>query len=167
MMANYFKLLTNINPLCIEQATMNESFEEDRENPAYRQTMIKYKPLKSIVLKQDSSYWVEGNRHNFYDICVFHPRTIYENMQPTWLLHSTGTKQYNLEIKNIDLNNTIMQVFVKKEFDEDYPNITPIINRLTSENQHLFTFYLNTGDYVVMFHDKYRKMLFKKVIKIE
>ncbi len=167
MMANYFRRLTNINPLCIEQATMNESFEEKREYPAYRQTMKKYKPLKSIVLKQDSTFWVQSNRQGFHDICVFHPRTIYENIRPTWLTQSTGTKEYKFTTNNIDLDNTITQVYVKKEFDQDFPNITPLINRITSKNQHFFTFYLNSGDYVILIRDKYGSILFNKIIKID
>jgi hypothetical protein len=167
MMANYFKLLTKINPLCIEQATMNESFEEKMEYPEYRQIMKKYKSLNSIVLKQDDKYWVQSDKQDYHDICVFHPRTIYENSYPSWLLHSTGTKQYDLNIDSIDLKNTIMQVFIKKEFDQDYPNITPLINRITNERQTLFALYLNPGDYVVLFLDRYRNMLFKKTFKIE
>ncbi len=164
-MAAQFKMLTNIDPLCIEQAIMIEGFEPKKEHPAYRATMLKYKPQQSIVLTKGKEYWINQNDTKPFDIQVFHPRTVYEVGYPTWLLKNSGNLSYILKTpKKINLENTLMQVYVKKEYVKDYPNSIPVINRIVKGQSTHFLFNINKGEYIVIFIDKYRNILFQKTI---
>lgn len=169
MMAAYFKLLSGIEPFCIEQATMIEKVTIDKEHPAYRQIMSKNRLKESVVLERNNEYWTIPERRASHDMCVFHQRNEYNNTQyPIWLLNSTGKISHTLNLESIKTKeNYLLQVYVKKEYDEAIFEAVPIINRITNKTNNTLQINLSQGEYVVLVFDKYKNCLYNKNIKIK
>jgi hypothetical protein len=166
MMASYFKLLSGIEPFCIEQATMIEGYDETKEHPAYKQINKKNSPCNSIVLEKDGNYWTTSERKGSYEMCIFHCRSQYENNYPTWLVNSTGNKNYEIKIDNLKkYQNNILQIYIKKEYDEQVFEAVPIINRIIHDTKQP-QIKLKKGEYTILVFDKYKNALYKENVKI-
>jgi hypothetical protein len=81
MMAQIFKEESDIEPLCIEQTKMTESFSELNENPYYALGQRLNRHEGSVVFQKKDTIWVNPADTGKYDIQVFHPRTSYVENQ--------------------------------------------------------------------------------------
>lgn len=165
MMANYFKLLSGIEPFCIEQATMIEGIDKTKEHQAYKQVMKKYNPTTSIVLKKNNDYWTVPEKKGFHEMCVFHPRSEYESNHPSWLLNSTGNNEHEIKLdKTKNYKNCLLQVYVKDEYDNEIFEAIPVINRIIDGNTNIQV-KLKKGQYTILIFDKFKNALYKENIK--
>jgi hypothetical protein len=88
LMAGYFRRLTGIDPLSVDQTLMSEHSKPEREWPDYRlaleKGLVKERP---VVLRgaKEGEFFVPVSARKNYDLVVFHPRSRYEDGRPTWL----------------------------------------------------------------------------------
>ena len=84
MMAQYFKELSGIDPLTVDQAAMMEYATPKYENPLYAQALQRHRFAQPTVFRNPTGgYW--SNEPGRRDLTVFHPRTQYRNARPDWL----------------------------------------------------------------------------------
>lgn len=83
MMASYFKQMTGIDPLTINQDWMTEHSAPEHEAPIYRWATEKGLVQEPVVFRNaEGSFW---SRSKAVDVALFHPRSRYENGRPHWL----------------------------------------------------------------------------------
>ncbi len=93
MMAQYFKEITGIDPLTIEQTLMSEHSGHDFEFPEY-----KYADKKGLITDYVSFSKNDGTIFSaeYGDVTVFHPRTKRINLRPHWLNFNNLKYSYQL-----------------------------------------------------------------------
>jgi hypothetical protein len=84
-MAVYFKEITGIDPITINQTVMTEQSSPDYENECYRDVVDRGLVTNATIFQCEEDFWAHKDYRDFYDILFFHPRTQYENGRPTWM----------------------------------------------------------------------------------
>lgn len=93
MMAQYFKELSGIDPLTIEQTLMSEHSAPEYELPEYR-----YADAKGLLtdyvsfIRADKTLYAK----DFGDLTVFHPRTKFISKRPHWINFNNTKYPYQL-----------------------------------------------------------------------
>lgn len=163
MMAQFFQELTGITPFCIEQTIMTEADSIHKEHPIYRFVEQKHSFDKSIILKLKTGLFVEPDLKNSIDVQVFHPRTVFDtNNYALWLLHKGNNKQ-KFSFKAKQYSNTIFQVFNHQEYSNLAFKAVPMLNLPLNGNNE-FELFLPDGVYSVLVFDRYRNILFNKIL---
>ncbi len=145
-MAVYFEQLTGISPYSIDQTTMSEHSHPDKENAIYKEIVNSGK-LKSsgILFNEEGALWSPFGPEKFYDLIVFHPRTVYKNNRPTWLFHIEG--RIPLVIPSKICKNTfpcVIEAFNQNETVESVP-----IDRFLITKKQSITLALMPGIYMI------------------
>jgi hypothetical protein len=165
MMAQIFKEEAGLEPLCIEQTMMTESFNALNENLYYAlcQRLIRHEG--SIVFQKKDTIWVNPADTGKYDIQVFHPRTMYvKNQIPTWM---TVNGQYNkvFKLNKLKFEHQLFQIFYFQERETENGYAVPLIN-IVLGRKNRFNVNLDKGTYVAMIRDVHGISLYYKKFKI-
>ena len=122
-MALYFRELTGINPLTIDQTEMSERGGPKLENAVYKFAIDKWKLTKPTIFRSaDGNFFVGGTLKGFVDLQVFSPRSEYRDGRPTWLLLN-GLRAYH-QVSIGDLKPDfpyLVQAFLASEGDDAVP----------------------------------------------
>lgn len=83
-MAQHFKKLSGIDPLCIEQTMMVDHDVPAHDHPFYRAVVESLHPTKPIIFI-DASGKPWSLKAKAYDVSVFFPPQVLRRERPTWL----------------------------------------------------------------------------------
>ena len=83
MMAGYFKEMSGIDPLTVNQTPMTEHGSPEYEQPLYRWAVDRGLVVEPAIFRDAAGEpWTASKGA---DMAVFHPRSRYENGRPDWL----------------------------------------------------------------------------------
>lgn len=162
-MAAYFKRLSGINPLTIDQTTL---YEENTSSPYANK-------LLNIILNKDSVFAFTpkelkmfGVDSTAYDIYVYNPKTTYSHNRPTWLITSADKYFVSIEIPK-SIKPVLVQAYVKNEIksEDDYKIKIPFDQTFYSENNNVWLVLRKGKEYKIIYRDDKNKIVFKKDIK--
>lgn len=164
-MAAYFKIISGIDPLTIDQSELTEQSTSEYGSVIYELINLKNSfPTPVVVLKNNRPKDILDL--NFYDIYVMHPPTKYRNGRPIW--NSMNGLKKETPIQPIYQSLFIVQAYYEKEFNEK------IVNKLVPADQTYITapdgyyyIYLQKGRYQVVYRDKQYKILGNKILVVE
>lgn len=145
-MGSYFKTITGINPLTIDQVSLMEHSDPKYEYPVYRAILSKFSVSSASILRTLSGgFWTEPWRKGAYDIQIIHPRANYQQGRPDWLLMGSIRKFQPIPKDSCKaVYPCLIQVFYKGESESAVP-IDQIMIR-EEGNQNLA---LPSGDFRV------------------
>lgn len=121
-MAASFKKLTGINPWTLDQVEMSEHSAPEFESPFYLNTLRRFTLKQPTLFRQtDGSYW-SGLYQGAYDALIVHPRSVYSQGRPDWLLMGgqRGLHPIDAAICRQQLP-CLVQAFVSGESSEAVP----------------------------------------------
>jgi hypothetical protein len=83
MMAGFFRELSGIDPLTVNQVAMTEHGSPEYEQPLYRWAVDRGRLAEPVIFRNAAGEpWTASKGA---DMAVFHPRSRYENGRPDWL----------------------------------------------------------------------------------
>lgn len=92
-LAERLKKKTGKDPLTINQTQYEERLERQYEDSLYQQLS----PGTASVLLDERGRALDITKDsNWYDLFVFHPRTVFEDGLPKWLANEAGTQELDL-----------------------------------------------------------------------
>jgi hypothetical protein len=120
MMGYFLKQKSGIEPFVIGQENETEKANQAVESPYYVYATKKYSIIEpTFFVKNDGKLWA----NNFFDACLFLPRSIYKNGRPDWLNWSARKKEYLFDISKI---NTQTPFLIQAFLEVELPNGVPI-----------------------------------------
>ena len=150
-MASVFKLKSGLNPLTIEQTDMEEYADGSYTNNLFKLFRIKYKNKLPVMLVNK-----EGNPYSLsaksYDITLFPAKTDYRNERPDWLINIMGNKEYPIDMKLWEVNDTCLIQAIKT--NEDIDKSIPSDQILIEDIKLKYALYLCSGEYSIRKFDK-------------
>lgn len=151
-MAGRLKEYTGIDPFTINQEKMSEASHPNFENAFYRLS----KENKAVIyIDSEGKPFAESRTSNQYDVSVFHPRTIYIQGRPDWLLRD-DRKFYTIPQNNIEFDCPCL-VFAYKA--NEYENAIPIdLIELGAKNEQR-ALILPIGIFKILIINKQRQMI--------
>ena len=148
-LAQWFKQITSIDPLTVEQAIMNENC------PAIEHKYYKYAEAAepSIFLKYKTPFVAKRNQiESPYDIQVFHPRTQYIQNRPDWLRMKGARKPYKVNPDQYQMTYPLLAYAYKKGED---PQIAVPMDIVEFESNRIeMPLLLPPGEYQMVLRDK-------------
>lgn len=144
-MAKYFKDLSGIDPVTIDQVDMTEHSKSDLEFMEYKQVSSYFNFSEPIFLKSNTTATLWSADKSSYDIQLFSPRSGTEN-RPIWLKKLKGRKSYNVTSGNCQTFPCLIQAFLKHEYALDAIPVDQVLFRSEGENQ----LFLPKGDYIIV-----------------
>jgi hypothetical protein len=149
-MARYFKELSGINPLTIDQTEFRSRSRDAVETKGYRRLVQKYQPVAPIVLKEKGStqFWTGMQGH--YDIQVILPSSSRDATRPSWLNAIVGRKAIPVGLSGCHSFPCLVQAVLKSEIAEQYVPLDQIYIDSPTDKTVLN---LKTGKYVLRFVD--------------
>jgi hypothetical protein len=143
MMGYFLKQKSGIEPFVIGQENETEKANHSFESPYYVYATKKYSISEpTFFVKNDGKLWA----NNYFDACLFLPRSIYKKGRPTWLNWSGKKKEFLFDTGKINTENPfLIQAFLEEELPNGVP-IDQIEIMSKSENKALL---LYLGKYVI------------------
>jgi len=163
-MAAYFKLITGITPLTIDQTLMTEG-----STTAYGQWLyhawMRIKPSPSAVVPLLGNQPFDPQEQNLFDITVIHPPTTYVNGRPSWMNMDNWKKETPIAPAYQYL--FLVQAYYEGEYSEKtVGRMVPADQTyITAPNGYLYL-YLRQGKYKLVFRDKEYKVLGTKDLTV-
>lgn len=151
-MAAYFKVITGIDPLTIDQTQMTENSTTSDGAALYDKWIKLNNPPGSVVPMIENRPWDPFGLH-LYDIHVIHPPTQYIDGRPDWLSIDGQKKAQAI----IPAYRTcfLVQAYYSAEWDKGAPGYwVPADQTYLSAQNGLYYLYLKPGKYKVVFRDK-------------
>ncbi len=164
-MAAYFKILSGIDPLTIDQTELTEG-----SNTAYGalfyDTWVQFHPTELPVVPMLNNQPYDPYEMNLYDIHVVHPLTKYKNGRPVWMAMNGWKKETPVPPAYQSL--FMVQAYYSKECNEKtVVQAVPADQTYVSAPNGYYYLYLHKGKYRLVFRDKLYKVLGTKEITIE
>jgi hypothetical protein len=143
MMGYFLKQKSGIEPFVIGQQSQTEKANYSFESPYYVYATKKYSITEpTFFVRNDGKLWA----NDFFDACLFLPRSIYKNGRPTWLNWSGKKEEYLFDISKINLQTSfLIQAFLEEELPNGVP-IDQIEIKSKTENKALL---LYSGKYII------------------
>lgn len=162
-MAELLKLMTNIDPLTIEQTIWTEKSVPIRENPFYRYASKKYSFIqKAIIFTTNDNPYIDKNKIGLYDLQVFHPRTTYIYSRPSWM-KINNKKYYIISSKSIKKNNYhFIQAFYDLEKNGIPADQILIDNKITD-----YALVLPKGKFTLKFYNTKNEVIKTQKITVD
>lgn len=163
-MAAYFKIISGIDPLTIDQTEMIEMGKDPYGAWLY-DTWIKKRPLFSPSVALFNNVPVDPFGINLYDIHVIHPPTKYVNERPSW----AAMNGWRTEIPVSPAYRTtfLIQAFYENEYNEANPGLSvPADQTYLNAANGMYYLYLHKGKYKIVFRDKGYEVLGAKDIVV-
>lgn len=151
-MASVFKLKSGLNPLTIDQTDMEEYSEGTYSNNLFRMFRSKYQNKLPVMLvnKDGNPYSLSANS---YDITLFPAKTDYYNERPDWLINLNGNKEYPVDMKFWEANDTclIQAIKTNEDIDKSIPSDQILIDDINLK----YALFLKRGEYTIRKFDKF------------
>lgn len=150
-MASVFKLKSGLNPLTIEQTDMADYTDASYSNNLFKLFRSKYQNRIPVMLvnNEGKPYSLKANS---YDITLFPSKTDYLNERPDWLINLNGNKEYPIDMKFWDINDTCLIQAIKT--NEDIERSVPSDQILIEDIKLNYALYLRSGEYFIRKFDK-------------
>jgi hypothetical protein len=162
-MAMYFKKISGIDPLAIDQTTLIEA----NQHSPYANKLLNIKLNKDSVFaftaKEGKMFGVDSTA---FDIYVYNPPTTYFHNRPTWLITSADKHFVSVEIPK-SIKPVIVQAYVANEItsDDDYRIKIPCDQTFYSENNSVWLALRKGKEYKIIYRDDKNRIVLKKDIK--
>jgi hypothetical protein len=161
----WFKKLSRINPLTIDQTDMSEgsNFEYGR--------IFYSKFVRKFLINSPSIIFANKRPYNpletkGYDLVVVHPSTMYQNRRATWL-SMNGTRKQVL-IQPTEKQLFYVQAYYSKEFNSETPNQSvPADQTYVAANDGYYYLWLKKGTYRIVMRDISYKVLSEKELIVD
>jgi hypothetical protein len=151
-MAAYFKVITGIDPLTIDQTQMTENSTTADGAALYDKWIKLNNPSGPVVPVIQNKAWDPFGLH-LYDIHVIHPATQYIDGRPDWL-SVDGLKKPQAIIPAYR-TCFLVQAYYSDEWDKGAPGYwVPADQTYLSAQNGLYYLYLKAGKYKITFRDK-------------
>lgn len=163
-MAAYFKIISGIDPLTIDQTHMTEGSVTGFESLIYDQWIRKH-PLttSAVILAGNKSIDLAGEVMN--DIYVIHPPTKYNNARPVWMTMNGWKKE--IPVAPAYRTAFLVQAYYEKEYSDAAVNhAIPADQTYQVAQNGLYNVYLQKGKYKIVFRDKSYEILGSKDIVV-
>jgi hypothetical protein len=164
-MAAYFKIISGIDPLTIDQTAMTEGsngnygalwYNKYAATLNYTVPMI---PLKDGKPKDIFDY-------HLYDIYIYHPPTKFKNGRP--LFNTMNDLKKETAIQPIYKTMFFVQAYYEKEYTEKRVGTAiPADQTYSTSTDGYYYLYLQKGRYELVYRDKHYKILGTKVLVVE
>ncbi len=150
-MASVFRLNSGQNPLTIEQTDMAEYSDAYYSNNLFKLFRSKYQNRIPVMLVnyEGKPYTLKANS---YDITLFPSKTDYINERPDWLINLKGNKEYQIDMKFWEVNDTCLIQAIKT--NEDIEISVPSDQILIEDIKLNYALYLRSGEYIIRKFDK-------------
>ncbi|MES2332445.1 MAG: hypothetical protein V4539_22755 [Bacteroidota bacterium] len=164
-MAAYFKIISKIDPLTIDQTEMIENSTDEFGSLLY-QSWIKKAPVTNSVVAMKDNKTVDPYDLNLYDIHVIHPPTKYTNGRPIWMTMNGWKKETPVAVAY--RSAFLVQAYYEKEYSEASVNQSVPADQTYQVAQNgLYYLYLRKGKYKVVFRDKGYEILGTKDMEVK
>lgn len=162
-MAAYFKIITGIEPLTVDQTKMTEGGSPSF-NPMIYETWISKHPTVSsmIALENNQPFDISGT--HLYDMYVIHPPTKYMNGRPTWVAMNGWRKE--TPVAPAFRSAFFVQVYYENEYASSPEQSVPADQTYITAQNGVYYVYLRKGKYKLVFRDKAYAMLGTKDIEV-
>lgn len=164
-MAAYFKIVSGIDPLTIDQTTLTEQSTSEFGSAIYDYVTKKNVFATSVVL-------LKNNRSkdlldlNLCDIYIMHSPTKYRNGRPTW--NAINGLKKETAIQPIYQSLFFVQAFYEKEYSEKtVGGAVPADQTYITAPDGYYYLYLQKGRYQLVYRDMQYKILGTKVLVVE
>jgi hypothetical protein len=164
-MASYFKALSGIDPLTIDQTEMSELGTDSYTAMVYDKWRQK-NPFtsSSVAIINDKPFDPFG--WNLYDIHVMHPPTKYINGRPVWMAMNGWKRETPVTPAYQSL--FMVQAYYEKEYNEkSFNQSIPADQTYITAANGLYYLYLRKGKYKTVFRDKEYKVLGTKDLVVD
>src|SRR5215213_400971 len=162
-MAYYFRQLSGIEPLTIDELRFSERRDTAYEQPLYRfltKNNLLTKP--SVFQTANGKFYVQSEG---YDMLVFHPRMQYENGRATFLKTMLARRAVKIDLKKLKLK-TRGQTFAETEpvliqafYAQESNDAVPVDQIILYPNKQIPTLMLPQGKFRIRAMDKSGKTL--------
>jgi hypothetical protein len=160
--------LTNINPLTIDQVSMAEHSLETYDN-AYRQALGYLNDSKIYLHPITEKPFVEPAKTGFFDVQIFHPRSVYRYNRSQSMNVFGQRRQLFLDLKGINDYPLLVQAFVASETGQGLLPVdqieilkAPTYDRKTGENLDPTTLFLPPGKRLIIQYKNYQGKVIKE-----
>jgi hypothetical protein len=164
-MAAYFKIVSGIDPLTIDQTCLSEQSTSEYGAAVYEYYSKKNAFVTPVVL-------LKNNRPkdildlNLFDIYIMHPPTKYRNGRPTW--NAINGLKKETAIQPIFQTLFFVQAFYEKEYQEKLVGkLVPADQTYITAPDGYYYLYLQKGRYQLVYRDMQYKILGTKVLVVE
>ncbi|MFA7361329.1 MAG: hypothetical protein WC139_09860 [Candidatus Kapaibacterium sp.] len=163
-MASVFKLKSGLNPLTIEQTDMAEYTAGSYSNNLFKLFRSKYQNKLPVMLvnNEGKPYSLKANS---YDITLFPSKTDYLNERPNWLINLNGNKEYQIDMKFWDINDTCLIQAINT--NEDIERSIPSDQILIEDIKLNYALYLRSGEYTIRRFDKNGNPVKSLIVNVE
>ncbi len=155
-MAEYFRRLTNIDPLTIDQANMNDYLDPSLDHRFYLHAQKRYPFQEPTIFLKNGQPW---SFTSAIDITLFSPPPVFENGRATFYSIYGKRQKINVNKWNIE-EPYFVQAFYRKEKGNNIPADQTLI-RTGKESLYLFP-----GKYELRFLDRRGALMKRKKIKV-
>ncbi len=129
-LAGRIKEYTGKNPLTVNQTLYSEKSKRIYEDSIYQLANVSKPSI--LINNNDQSFNVEKNP-NWYDLMVFHPRTVYIDDIPNWIVEDMPIKTIQLPELNINFPCKIFVYDKQDDINKAFPLYIKEIHKITSE----------------------------------
>lgn len=164
-MAAYFKNISGIDPLTIDQTLFTEQSISEYGSAIYQYYTKKNAFINPVVvLKTDAKS--DSSDQKLFDIYVMHPLTKYRNGRPTW--NSINGLRKEVAVQPIFQTLFFVQAFYEKEYQEKLVGrLVPADQTYNSAPDGYNYLYLQKGKYHLVYRDMQYKILGTKPLTVE
>jgi hypothetical protein len=164
-MAAYFKIVSGIDPLTIDQTALTEQSTSEYGAAIYEFYSKKNAfPTPTVVLKNNRPKDIFDL--NLSDIYVMHPPTKFRNGRPIWT-SMNGLKK-EISVQPIYQTLFFVQAFYDKEYNEkQLGKLVPADQTYITAQDGYYYLYLQKGRYQLAYRDMQYKLLGTKVLVVE
>ena len=132
-MAHQFQKMTGVDPLTISQVETLELLPEKLSSNFWKITSSKIKEPSIFLDKKGNPYSIPIYKFlkngqmdtlplkKYYDISLFHPKTIYENNRPTWAKLGNYRKTNFPVFENLEFPCLLLAYFTDQDISTDVP----------------------------------------------
>ena len=143
-MASYFKTISGVEPLSIDQIEMFEHRVPYFENPYYRFISGMISQPSVFIENSSNTFWSYLQRGS-YDLEICHPKETYVHGRPTWRNIANRYRMYDLPISKKTIAKGLLQAFYHDEPSDAVPADQIVFN--TGVQQMIPCLFLQPGKY--------------------
>lgn len=156
-MAMFFKKISGINPLTVNQTDMTEG-SDFAYGRSFYEAYLRAFPITVPSVAVYKNKPVDLLASSEYDISIIHPPTNYKNKRPDW--YSLEGIRKELAVKPTEKSLFLVQAYYYKEYNKlakDY--LVPADQTYTSAENGYYYLYLQPGKYKIVMRDIEYKVL--------
>ncbi len=163
-MAAYFKIISGIDPLTIDQTEMIEGGKDPYGAWLY-EAWTRKRPVFTPSIPLLNEVPVDPFDINLYDIHIVHPSTKYLNERPVWAAMNGWRTE--IPVSPAYRTSFLVQAFYDKEYNETNPGLAiPADQTYLNAANGIYYLYLRKGKYKILFRDKAYEILGTKDIVV-